>query len=384
MQLAAESRPAAAEPRRARLWLLAGLVLLGHLWLVETQWPDRLGAGAADAPPRRIEVAFVRELLPAAPPVQPPSVAPPPRRLAPRAPERAASAALGIPVEPPPAPPERAEVPALPAPPPEPARADAPASAPPAESAESPAVEDNRAAAAAASAAQAGAAFEWPPSTRLSYTLTGDYRGPVQGQAQVEWLRSGTRYQVHLEVSVGPSFAPLLSRRITSEGEITDKGLQPRRYDEETRVALASPRRLSIALGADTVRLPSGTELPRPAGVQDSASQFVQMTWLFTTQPHLLQPGRTIEVPLALPRRVEPWLYDVIGTETLDTPAGPVQAVHVKPRRESAAKGGDLAAELWVAPSLQYLPVRIVIRQDAQTYVDLLIERLPQQAQPGR
>ena len=385
MQLAAEPRPAAAEPRRARLWALAGLVLLGHLWLVETQWPDRLGAGAADAPPRRIEVAFVRELAPAAPPAQPPAVATPPRRLAPRAPERAASAAIGDPVGPPPALQERAEVPALPALPLEPPRADATASAPLPEAAEAPAAEDTRAAtAAAASASQAGVAFEWPPSTRLSYTLTGDYRGPVQGQAQVEWLRSGTRYQVHLDVSVGPSFAPLMSRRITSEGEITDQGLQPRRYDEETRVALASPRRLSIALGADTVRLPSGTELPRPAGVQDSASQFVQMTWLFTTQPQLLQAGRTIEMPLALPRRVEPWLYDVIGTETLNTPAGPVQAVHVKPRRESAAKGGDLAAELWVAPSLQYLPVRIVIRQDAQTYVDLLIERLPQQAQPGR
>jgi hypothetical protein len=35
---------------------------------------------------------------------------------------------------------------------------------------------------------------------------------------------------------------------------------------------------------------------------------------------------------------------------------------------------------MWFAPSLQYLPVRILIRQDAQTYVDLLIDRLPEQA----
>ena len=33
-----------------------------------------------------------------------------------------------------------------------------------------------------------------------------------------------------------------------------------------------------------------------------------------------------------------------------------------------------------MAPTLQYLPVRIVIRQDAETYVDLLVDRLPQQA----
>jgi hypothetical protein len=39
---------------------------------------------------------------------------------------------------------------------------------------------------------------------------------------------------------------------------------------------------------------------------------------------------------------------------------------------------------MWVAPSLQYLPVRLLIRQDAETYIDLLIERLPEQAAPGR
>jgi hypothetical protein len=109
----------------------------------------------------------------------------------------------------------------------------------------------------------------------------------------------------------------------------------------------------------------------------------VQLTWLFTTQPELLQTGRSVTLPLALPRQVEPWVYDVLGSETLATPAGPVDAVHVKPRREPRP-GVDLTAEIWVAPSLQYLPVRILIRQDALTYIDLNIERLPEQAAPGR
>ncbi|HSM21179.1 MAG TPA: DUF3108 domain-containing protein, partial [Rubrivivax sp.] len=231
--------------------------------------------------------------------------------------------------------------------------------------------------------APAQAAFDWPPSTRLSYRLTGNYRGPVEGQAQVEWLRAGTRYQVHMEVSIGPFFAPLMSRRVSSEGEITPEGLRPSRYDEETRIVTRDPRRLVIFLDADRVRLPGGAELPRPAGVQDSASQFVQLTWLFTMQPELLQPGTNITLPLALPRRVQDWVYEVQQPERLYTPAGAVTALHVKPRRE-AMRPGDLAAEMWVAPSLQNLPVRIVIRQDEETYVDLLIERLPLQAEPGR
>ena len=57
--------------------------------------------------------------------------------------------------------------------------------------------------------------------------------------------------------------------------------------------------------------------------------------------------------------------------------------MHVRPRREPRP-GVELTAEMWVAPTLQYLPARIVIRQDADTWVDMLIASLPlQAAAPG-
>ena len=358
-----------------RRWQLAGLcvaVTLAHVWLVDATLPARLGAGDADTRPRRIDVTFVRTLAPTEPPAAAPPVLRRRPRLAPAA--GAASAAIAAQSEPLlalPAVPEA--LPPLAALLPEPV---------------APAATDMAAAVAPTppDAAHAPAAFEWPPSTRLSYRLTGNYRGPVEGAARVEWLRAGTRYQVFMDVAIGPSFAPLMSRRVSSEGEITAEGLQPRRYDEATSVFLRDTRRRTIWLDADRVRLPNGRDVPRPPGVQDSASQFVQLTWLFTTQPHLLQPGTQIELPLALPSKVEPWTYDVLGAETLATPAGAVDTLHVKPRREPRP-GGDLTAEFWVAPSLQYLPVRILIRQDAETYIDLLVERLPEQAEraePGR
>ena len=374
------TEPALAGPRhRGRLAALAAVVLLVHLWLASGFLPARLGEGAADSPPRRLDIRFERILQPSAPPAAPAAPSPPlprPRRVA-AWPEPAASApALAEPptavaqvdqAEPPP-PREPAPVPLPVTPVPEPA-----ASAPPATAAAPPD--------AAASAASAG--FDWPPSTRLSYRVTGNYRGPVDGQAQVEWLRSGSHYQVMMEISIGPAFAPLVRRKVISDGEITPTGLYPKRYDEETRAVLASPRLLTIFLDGDRVRLPGGIERARPLGVQDSASQFVQLTWLFTTQPQLLQPGQSIDIPLALPRRVETWTYDVLGPEVLWTPAGPVDTVHVKPRRE-AGTGGDLTAEMWVAPTLQYLPVRILIRQSAETYLDLNIEKLPEKAAERR
>lgn len=227
--------------------------------------------------------------------------------------------------------------------------------------------------------ASAPVPFEWPPSTRLSYLLTGNFNGPVEGRARVEWLRTGTRYQVHLDVRIGLDIAPLVTRRMSSDGELGDQGLKPLRYDEETRVLLRSPRRLSILFEGDRVILPAGRDpVPAPTGVQDTASQFVHLTWLFTTQPQRLKVGEKIELPLALPRRVDLWTYDVVSEELLETPAGRIPTFYVRPRREARA-GSDLVVETWFAPSLQYLPVRIRIRQDADAFADLVLERLPQQ-----
>ena len=65
-----------------------------------------------------------------------------------------------------------------------------------------------------------------------------------------------------------------------------------------------------------------------------------------------------------------------LANNSPDRPAGAVEAVHVKPRRPG--RKGDLTAELWVAPSLQYLPVRVLITQGDGSFVDLMVETVEQ------
>jgi hypothetical protein len=354
--------------RRSAVLGLVVAVSLAHWWLAHLLPPVRIGDGSAERMPKRIEVAFVRELAPAAPPAAPAVMSTKPAR--PRAkaapkPAPAASAAVeeaavAEAAEPLP------DVAAAPAPP----QPDAPAQESPPE-----------AVASAASAASAPAAFEWPPSTRLSYKLHGNYRGEVAGGAQVEWVRVGSRYQVHLDVWVGTQAAPLVGRRMSSDGELGEQGLTPRRYDEETRALFRELRRRTIVFDGDRVLLSNGKQVERLAGMQDAASQFVQLTWLFTTQPQLLKVGQRIELPLALPTNVDRWSYEVIEEVALDTPFGLVPTFHLKPRRE-LRPNRDLVADAWFAPTLQYLPVRLLIRQDEATYVDMMIDRLPQQEAP--
>jgi hypothetical protein len=432
--------------RHARWWVIVVGVVLAHgaatHWLGEQLLAlDARQAGSM----RRMQAAYVRELRPTAPPAVtaprpwPPRKPPPVARAdapapgdeaasQPRRPPRgsqlaAAASAPSRPTDPMSAP-EAASAPADPASAtagPGPAPGDAasapaqPASAPPAfagpgASASPASVGAEAAAADAASApaaaavaqaapdaassspvtdaaaqaaeADAAASFAWPASTRIRYILTGQFRGEVHGSAEVQWLRDGDRYQIHLEAFIGPRVAPLGSRRLSSAGRTTPEGLQPELYEQETRLLLSEPRQLRMAFDAATVTLSNGTRLLRTPGMQDlqdTASQFVQLVWLFRTQPGRLEVGRPIEFTLALPRRVQRWTYDVVARDTVPTPAGAVEAFHVKPRRDAGP--GDLTTEMWFAPALQYLPVRLMIRQDSQTYVDLAMQGLPEQAE---
>jgi hypothetical protein len=226
----------------------------------------------------------------------------------------------------------------------------------------------------AASAPQA-VAFDWPPSTRLVYELTGNYRGPLYGHAKVEWLREGPRYQVRVETTV-----PLVvTRQMLSDGQLGPQGLVPQRYDEVTEIPFRDTRRLTVHFDSDRIQLANGKVNDPVPGVQDTASQFVQMTWLFLTKPELLQVGKSIEFPLALPRRVGIWTYDVTEQADLTLPFGDVKTFRLVPRPGSK-RPSELSVEMWMAPTLQSLPVKITIRQDAETWVDLILKTPPLQA----
>lgn len=360
---------------------LAGLALavLTLHGLVLDEMADQLAAWREVRPmPPRLSAAFVRTLKPSTPPRPAGQVPAPARPPAPDTGQTAAQTAAASASAPEPA----ASAAAMPA---WAASVAATAAAEPASAASAPPLPLLAAASTPpASAASAPGDFqpgpEWPASTRLDYKLRGNYRGTVTGRARVEWLRDGRRYQVHLEVAVGPGFAPLISRTMSSEGVLTPQGIQPERFDEDTRVLLAARRRLTLQFQGQELIFPNGRREWAPAGVQDAASQFVQLTWLFLTGRETLAAGREVRLPLALPRKLYAWRYVVEGEETLDTPMGPLAAWHLRPLVENT--GSDLRAEVWLAPSLQYLPVRLMIRQDEQTWIDLMLQSAPLQAAP--
>jgi hypothetical protein len=235
------SPPAPTRRRRLAAALLVALVTAVHLGLADRAveaWP-RWG----DDRPARLSVAFVRTLqaqVPSA--VAPVAKATVPARPAPAlVPAVAASA----PSPEPELAPEPAAVAAAPEPEPEPVPVPVPVPVP-----EPVPVPDPLPVAEAAQATEPAAPatmFEWPPSTRLRYVLTGHYRGPVDGSAQVQWLRQGQRYQVHLDVHIGPPFAALIERQMSSDGVLGPDGLRPRwrRRAPHRLITLNRPKQLN-------------------------------------------------------------------------------------------------------------------------------------------
>jgi hypothetical protein len=125
-----------------------------------------------------------------------------------------------------------------------------------------------QAASAPASAAVSTTAWldQWPSDTRLTYRVNGEWRGPLYGDARVLWQREGEKYQVRLEVQVA-----IITQVLTSQGEVTPDGLVPRDYEERR----SGGKRRATQLGDQVVVLDRGDTVPRPPGVQDTASQFV-------------------------------------------------------------------------------------------------------------
>lgn len=342
--------------------LLVGAVLLMHwgmlAWLAEEiRGPQQLAKLAEPMFTRMIEPTKAPEPLAASLPPAPPVARPqPPKKVTPTA-IAVAPASEEVAAATPP----KAETAAPPTPP---STESTPPAAPDLPGAEPGTPQDT-----------------WPPDTRLTYRLSGNYRGELTGSARVQWQQvpgpdgkpESRRYQVRLDISL----SSIAIASMTSQGKITQAGLLPEVYQEDLPGGV---RRVDF--DDAQIRFNNGRVDVRPTTVQDTASQFVELSHRFATGVETLQAGAEIRLWLARPGGLDFWTYDVLAPEILQTPTlGPIEAFHLKPR-PLANPRGPIIAEMWFAPSLQYLPVRVRIALGGDNFVDLMVERIEQSERP--
>jgi len=84
-------------------------------------------------------------------------------------------------------------------------------------------------------------------------------------------------------------------------------------------------------------------------------------------EPNGFPQGSTLAFQAVGPRSADAWVFTVGASEKLTLPGGEMQAVHLW--RDPAGEY-DPKTEIWLAPTLGYLPVRIRLTQRNGDFVD--------------
>ena len=343
-----------AGPTRRVLWALGLAVLVLHgffLWGLVSPLELRLAAQDPAAPVQ------LRVVTPPPPPPPPQPAAPRPRAAAAPAPAVPATA----PVDEPPAPPA-AEA-SAPASAPEPVQAQAPLPAPAVAPSEAPV-------ASAPSASAPPETTAWPlvplgalpPSTLLSYSLTGMDKGlTYHASGELRWQHNDTAYELTLTVR-----AFLLgSRHWRSVGRIEATGLAPSRFSDSWR----NERAAHFDREQQRVVFSSNSNpAPLQTGAQDQVSLYVQLAAAMAGEPERFVPGTRLQVQTATVRDAQPWLLTLEQQEAMQIDGRTLMAFKwvCQPRNQYEAR-----VEFWVSPEQAWLPLRIRIVQASGSYIEL-------------
>lgn len=200
-----------------------------------------------------------------------------------------------------------------------------------------------------------------PASMRLHYQVTATARHlRLQGDGELLWRHDDTSYDAKLEIS-----APFLTPRIQhSTGLITAEGLAPVRFSDKARSEEAAHFQRDQGKVSFSSNRP---DAPLLAGAQDRLSVMLQLGAMVGGDPHKFPAGTVISIQTASARDAEPWQFTVEGQEELELPGGKVGALKLirNPRREF-----DQKVELWLAPGMDYMPVRLRLTQPNGDWVD--------------
>jgi len=189
-----------------------------------------------------------------------------------------------------------------------------------------------------------------PAPARVHYEAEVNARGlSVTGKAELQWRTDGEGYEARMEIGT-----PLLPKRVQhSAGRITSEGLAPSRFSDRYRNEEATHFEREKGKVVFSNNRP---EAELAAGAQDRLSVVVQLAAMVAGNPVHYPVGSTIAIPTAGTRESETWVFTVVGEEDLQLPGGRLRGLKLQrlPRKEF-----DTTVELWLAPRLDYAPVRL-------------------------
>jgi hypothetical protein len=215
--------------------------------------------------------------------------------------------------------------------------------------------------------------FNLPPSADLSYSISARQRGfTLNGDATLTWRQGEGKYTINTDSRVA-LLGKLTENR--SAGTIDSFGLAPvEYYDKRFR---KDPVTANFDREAKTIGFSDGKQnYPIKGGEQDRVSISWQLVALARANKDKFKPGSEWNFFVVGPHDADPWTFRVIGREKVQAGAaiGSVDTVHVL--REPPPGSKDQTLDLWLAPSLEWYPVKLRFVDNDRDYVEQTLEKI--------
>lgn len=196
---------------------------------------------------------------------------------------------------------------------------------------------------------------------RVRYVVIRGEQGFVVGQSVHEWAHDGKSYQIRSVTETTGLAAVFKPARVvqTSQGLIGTAGLSPLEFRHEK------------VKGIDTATFDRERQMLRyedkevvlPEGAQDMLSLYYQAALSVVAE-------KMLEVPVATGRKLERYRFEPKGEERLTIAGKEWSALRV------SAKSGADVIELWIAPELRNLPLKIRFVDNKGEIFDQIVETI--------
>ena len=204
-----------------------------------------------------------------------------------------------------------------------------------------------------------------PPSADLVYSIKARQSGiELGGESVLRWNAGGGKYSL-----VNETRAMLFGKihEVNSEGMITPQGLAPTRFTEKR--FRKEPTTTSFDRATKTIRFSASEQTyPIKGGEQDRSSVIWQLISMARAAPEKFKPGAEWRVFVAGQRDAEPWFFKAQTQEKIKTPLGELNTVHIS--RAPPPDSKDQRLDIWLAPSLEWYPVRLRFSETEGDYIE--------------
>lgn len=192
------------------------------------------------------------------------------------------------------------------------------------------------------------------PSVDLTYTVKASQNGmTLGGQSVMQWRVSDGQYSIAMQTRA-MIVGKVLDER--SEGAVSKAGLVPTTYTEQRFRKEASTTRFDRSAGIISFGASQQTQ-PLLGNEQDRSSAVWQLIAMARATRKNIVPGTTWRFPVAGQQDAELWTFKVEARQKQRTALGDVDTVHIV--RMPMADAKDRKLDIWLAPSLDWYPVRL-------------------------